>query len=65
MLNIPDTMNLDELIITEKQFNDSSINNISEDEINDLCQTLLENDELLHEFDMTNKWLGLPTKNND
>lgn len=49
--------NLDDLILTEKDINGS--NNMSEEEINDLCKMLLENKELIDEFNMTNKWLKL------
>lgn len=60
-MDISQYNNLDDLILTEKDMNIMSnvSNNMSEEEINELCKMLLENDELIEEFKETNKWLKL------
>lgn len=58
----------DEFILTEndmQNLTNTKSSNISDDEIDDLCEMLLENDKLIHEFSLTNKWLNIPTKIND
>ncbi len=52
---------LDDLILTENDMNvmRNVSSDMSEEEINDLCAMILENDELIEEFNMTNKWLKL------
>lgn len=57
-MDITEFNNLDDLILTEKDLSFNS-KDMSEDEINELCQQILENKELIKEFNMTNKWLKL------
>lgn len=61
MMDISNTMNLDELIFTEDDF---KYNNraMSEDEINELCNIILENKKLGNKFKETDLWLNLTSK---
>ena len=61
MMDISNTMNLDELIFTEDDFKYNS-RNMSEDEINELCNIILENKKLGDKFKETDLWLDLTTK---
>ena len=61
MMDISNTMNLDELIFTEDDFKYNS-RNMSEDEINELCNIILENKKLANKFKETDLWLDLTTK---
>ena len=66
MMDISNTMNLDELIFTEDDFKYNS-RNMSEDEINELCNIILENKKLSNKFKETDLFLNLTSKltNND
>ena len=61
MMDISNTMNLDELIFTEDDFKYNS-RDMSEDEINELCNIILENKKLGNKFKETDVWLNLTTK---
>ena len=61
MMDISNTMNLDELIFTEDDFKYNS-RDMSEDEINELCNIILENKKLSNKFKETAVWLNLTTK---
>lgn len=61
MMDISNTMNLDELIFTENDFKYNS-RDMSEDEINELCNIILENKKLGDKFKETDVWLNLTTK---
>lgn len=60
-MDISNTMNLDELIFTEDDFKYSS-KDMSEDEINELCNIILENKKLGDKFKETDLFLNLTTK---
>lgn len=62
-MDISNTMNLDELIFTEDDFKYNS-RDLSEDEINELCNIILENKKLGDKFKETDVYLNLTTKNN-
>lgn len=62
-MDISNTMNLDELIFTEDDFKYNS-RDMSEDEINELCNIILENKKLSDKFKETDVYLNLTTKNN-
>lgn len=64
MMDISNTMNLDELIFTEDDFKYNS-RDMSEDEINELCNIILENKKLSDKFKETDVWLNLTTKLTD
>ena len=59
-MDISNTMNLDELIFTEDDFKYNS-RNMSEDEINELCNIILENKKLANKFKETDLFLNLTT----
>lgn len=61
MMDISNTMNLDELIFTEDDFKYNSID-MSEDEINELCNIILENKKLGNKFKETDLFLNLTSK---
>lgn len=61
MMDISNTMNLDELIFTEDDFKYNS-KDMSEDEINELCNIILENKKLCDKFKETDLFLNLTTK---
>lgn len=61
MMDISNTMNLDELIFTEDDFKYNS-KDMSEDEINELCNIILENKKLGDKFKETDLFLNLTTK---
>ena len=61
MMDISNTMNLDELIFTEDDFKYNSID-MSEDEINELCNIILENKKLGDKFKETDLFLNLTSK---
>ena len=61
MMDISNTMNLDELIFTENDFKYNS-RDMSEDEINELCNIILENNKLGDKFKETDLFLNLTTK---
>lgn len=61
MMDISNTMNLDELIFTEDDFKYNG-RDMSEDEINELCNIILENKKLANKFKETDVWLNLTTK---
>lgn len=61
MMDISNTMNLDELIFTEDDFKYNS-RVMSEDEINELCNIILENKKLGDKFKETDLFLNLTTK---
>ena len=61
MMDISNTMNLDELIFTEDDFKYNS-KDMSEDEINELCNIILENKKLGDKFRETDLFLNLTTK---
>lgn len=61
MIDISNTMNLDELIFTEDDFKYNS-RDMSEDEINELCNIILENKKLGDKFKETDLFLNLTTK---
>ena len=61
MMDISNTMNLDELIFTEDDFKYNS-KDMSEDEINELCNIILENKKLADKFKETDVWLNLTSK---
>ena len=63
-MDISNTMNLDELIFTEDDFKYNS-RDMSEDEINELCNIILENKKLSDKFKETDVWLNLTTKLTD
>ena len=60
-MDISNTMNLDELIFTEDDFKYNS-KDMSEDEINELCNIILENKKLGNKFKETDLFLNLTTK---
>ena len=60
-MDISNTMNLDELIFTEDDFKYNS-KDMSEDEINELCNIILENKKLGDKFKETDVWLNLTSK---
>lgn len=64
MMDISNTMNLDELIFTEDDFKYNS-RDMSEDEINELCNIILENKKLGDKFKETDLFLNLTTKLTD
>lgn len=61
MMDISNTMNLDELIFTEDDFKYNN-RNMSEDEINELCNIILENKKLADKFKETDLFLNLTSK---
>lgn len=61
MMDISNTMNLDELIFTEDDFKYNS-KDMSGDEINELCNIILENKKLGDKFKETDLFLNLTTK---
>lgn len=61
MMDISNTMNLDELIFTEDDFKYNG-RDMSEDEINELCNIILENKKLGDKFKETDVWLNLTSK---
>ena len=61
MMDISNTMNLDELIFTEDYFKYNS-RDMSEDEINELCNIILENKKLCNKFKETDLFLNLTSK---
>ena len=61
MMDISNTMNLDELIFTEDDFKYNS-RDMSEDEINELCNIILENKKLSNKFKETDLFLNLTSK---
>ena len=61
MMDISNTMNLDELIFTEDDFKYNS-RDMSEDEINELCNIILENKKLVNKFKETDLFLNLTSK---
>ena len=61
MMDISNTMNLDELIFTEDDFKYNS-KDMSEDEINELCNIILENKKLSNKFKETDLFLNLTSK---
>ena len=61
MMDISKTMNLDELIFTEDDFKYNS-RDMSEDEINELCNIILENKKLANKFKETDLFLNLTSK---
>lgn len=61
MMDISNTMNLDELIFTEDDFKYNG-RDMSEDEINELCNIILENKKLADKFKETDLFLNLTTK---
>lgn len=60
-MDISNTMNLDELIFTEDDFKYNS-KDMSEDEIDELCNIILENKKLGDKFKETDLFLNLTTK---
>ena len=60
-MDISNTMNLDELIFTEDDFKYNS-KDMSEDEINELCNIILENKKLSDKFKETDLFLNLTSK---
>ena len=60
-MDISNTMNLDELIFTEDDFKYNS-RDMSEDEINELCNIILENKKLCNKFKETDLFLNLTSK---
>ena len=60
-MDISNTMNLDELIFTENDFKYNG-RDMSEDEINELCNIILENKKLSDKFKETDLFLNLTTK---
>ena len=60
-MDISNTMNLDELIFTEDDFKYNS-KDMSEDEINELCNIILENKKLGNKFKETDLFLNLTSK---
>lgn len=60
-MDISNTMNLDELIFTEDDFKYNS-RDMSEDEINELCNIILENKKLGNKFKETDLFLNLTSK---
>lgn len=60
-MDISNTMNLNELIFTEDDFKYNS-RDMSEDEINELCNIILENKKLGDKFKETDVFLNLTTK---
>ena len=61
MMDISNTMNLDELIFTEDDFKYNN-RDMSEDEINELCNIILENKKLANKFKETDLFLNLTSK---
>lgn len=61
MMDISNTMNLDELIFTEDDFKYNG-RDMSEDEINELCNIILENKKLGDKFKETDLFLNLTSK---
>lgn len=60
-MDISNTMNLDELIFTENDFKYNG-RDMSEDEINELCNIILENKKLGDKFKETDLFLNLTSK---
>lgn len=60
-MDISNTMNLDELIFTEDDFKYNS-RDMSEDEINELCNIILENKKIGDKFKETDLFLNLTSK---
>lgn len=60
-MDVSNTMNLDELIFTEDDFKYNS-KDMSEDEIDELCNIILENKKLGDMFKETDLFLNLTTK---
>ena len=60
-MDISNTMNLDELIFTEDDFKYNG-RYIFEDEINELCNIILENKKLCDKFKETDLFLNLTSK---
>lgn len=60
-MDISNTMNLDELIFTEDDFKYNS-RDMSEDEINELCNVILENKKLANKLKETDLFLNLTSK---
>lgn len=60
-MDISNTMNLDELIFTEDDFKYNN-RDMSEDEINELCNIILENKKLGDKFKETDLFLNLTSK---
>lgn len=60
-MDISNTMNLDELIFTEDDFKYNS-RDMSEDEINELCNIILENKKLGDKFKETDLFLNLTSE---
>ena len=60
-MDISNTMNLDELIFTEDDFKYNG-RDMSEDEINELCNIILENKKLGDKFKETDLFLNLTSK---
>lgn len=60
-MDISNTMNLDELIFTEDDFKYNN-RDMSEDEINELCNIILENKKLADKFKETDLFLNLTSK---
>lgn len=60
-MDISNTMNLDELIFTEDDFKYNG-RDMSEDEINELCNIILENKKLADKFKETDLFLNLTSK---
>ena len=61
MMDISNTMNLDELIFTEDYFKYNN-RDMSEYEINELCNIILENKKLCNKFKETDLFLSLTSK---
>ena len=61
MMDISNTMNLDELIFTEDDFKYNG-RDMYEDEINELCNIILENKKLGDKFKETDLFLNLTSK---
>ena len=60
-MDISNTMNLDELIFTENDFKYNG-RDMSEDEINELCNIILENKKLGDKFKETDLFLNLTSE---
>ena len=60
-MDISNTMNLDELIFTEDDFKYNG-RDMSEDEIDELCNIILENKKLADKFKETDLFLNLTSK---
>ena len=61
MMDISNTMNLDELIFNEDDFKYNG-RDMYEDEINELCNIILETKKLGDKFKETDLFLNLTTK---